>query len=223
MTTDVQEFEWAAMSSIEMIFRDPITIIIFLATLFFMSPLLTLFILVLLPVSGIIIGKIGKSLRKSSIELRIRMGALISMMEETIGGLRIIKAFVAEKKIEDRFNKENNGYTKLANKIYRRDYLASPMSEFLGVVTLMVVMYYGATLVLGKETTMSPEIFIGYIAVFSQIINPSKTVTKAYYSVQKGMAAIDRINTVIDAKEAIKNSPNSISKSSFDSKIEFKM
>ncbi len=222
MTTDVQEFEWAAMSSIEMIFRDPILIIIFLTSLFLMSPMLTLFILVLLPISGVIIGKIGKSLRKSSVDLRSRMGVLLSMMEETIGGLRIIKAFVAEKRIGDRFSKENNNYTKLANKIYRRDYLASPMSEFLGVLTLMIVMYYGATLVLGEKTEMSPEVFMGFIAVFSQIINPSKTVTKAYYSVQKGMAAIDRINTVIDAKEAIINSPNPISKSSFDSKIEFK-
>jgi subfamily B ATP-binding cassette protein MsbA len=119
MTSDVQEFEWSAMSSIEMVFRDPIMIIIFLSSLFFMSPLLTLFILILLPISGVIIGRIGKSLRKSSKEFRERMGNLIAQMEETIGGLRIIKAFIAEEKVKVRFEKENEKYTRLANRIFQ--------------------------------------------------------------------------------------------------------
>ncbi len=222
MTSDVQEFEWSAMSSIEMVFRDPIMIIIFLSSLFILSPMLTLFILVLLPISGVIIGRVGKSLRKSSKEFRERMGNLIAMMEETIGGLRIIKAFIAEKKVGTRFEEENHKYTRLANKIFRREYLASPMSEFLGVLTLLVVLYYGATLVLGGESEMQPQVFIGYIAVFSQIINPSKAVTTAYYRIQKGMAAIDRINDVLSAKEVIKDSKIASAKSSFNSLIEFK-
>ncbi len=222
MTTDVQEFEWSAMSSIEMVFRDPLMIIIFLSTLFFISPMLTLFILILLPISGIIIGRIGKSLRKSSKEFRHRMGSLLSLMEESIGGLRIIKAFTAEKQVQNRFEEENYKYTKLANKIFRREYLASPLSEFLGVFTLLVVMYYGASLVLGETSDMSPEVFIGYITVFSQIINPSKAVTTAYYRVQKGMAAIDRINDILNAEEVIKECEKPISKQTLDSKIEFK-
>jgi subfamily B ATP-binding cassette protein MsbA len=221
-TSDVQEFEWSAMSSIEMVFRDPIMIIIFLTTLFFMSPTLTLFILILLPISGIIIGRIGKSLRKSSKEFRERMGNLITMMEETIGGLRIIKAFIAEKKVSERFEKENNKYTRLANKIFRREYLASPMSEFLGVLSLLIVLYYGATLVLGGESEMKPQVFIGYIAVFSQIINPSKAVTTAYYRIQKGMAAIDRIDNVLKTEEIIKDSQIAATKKNFESKIEFR-
>ncbi len=222
MTTDVQEFEWSAMSSIEMVFRDPLMIIIFMSTLLFISPMLTLFILILLPISGIIIGRIGKNLRKSSKEFRERMGNLLSLMEETIGGLRIIKAFTAETQIQNRFETENHKYTKLANKIFRREYLASPLSEFLGVFTLLVVMYYGASLVLGEQSEMSPEVFIGYITVFSQIINPAKAVTTAYYRIQKGMAAIDRINDILEAKEAITNSDKPIKKDSFESKIEFK-
>ncbi len=222
MTTDVQEFEWSAMSSIEMIFRDPILIIIFLSTLLFINPALTLFILILLPISGFIIGTIGKNLRKSSKEFRERMGNLLSLMEETIGGLRIIKAFTAKKQVQNRFESENQKYTRLANAISRREYLASPLSEFLGVFTLLIVMYYGASLVLDSKSEMTPEVFIGYITVFSQIINPSKAVTTAYYRIQKGMAAIDRINTVLSAEEIIKEKEKVISKHSLDSQIEFK-
>jgi ATP-binding cassette, subfamily B, bacterial MsbA len=222
MTTDVQEFEWSAMSSIEMVFRDPVLIIIYLVSLFMISPSLTLIILILLPISGIIIGRIGKSLRKSSTEFRSHMGTLMSMMEETIGGLRIIKAFNAEKKAKDRFFTENRKYTYLANRIFRREYLASPMSEFLGVLTLLVVMYYGASLVIGENSSLAPEVFIGYIGIFSQIINPSKAVTTAYYRIQKGMAAIDRINQVLDAEMAIKEKPGAVHIEKFGASIEFK-
>jgi subfamily B ATP-binding cassette protein MsbA len=222
MTTDVQEFEWSAMSSIEMLFMNPIIILLYLGSLIFISPFLTLFILVLLPVSGLIIGKIGKTLKKQSKEYRERMGLLLSMMEETLGGLRIIKAFVAERKVEERFISENKAYTKIANKIFRREYLASPLSEFLGVLTLIIVLYYGASRVLGQESTLAPDVFIGYIIIFSQIINPAKQITTAYYKILKGLAAIERINAVLDAEESIKNAKNPIEISEFNSEIEFK-
>jgi ATP-binding cassette, subfamily B, bacterial MsbA len=222
MTTDVQEFEWSAIASIEMVFRDPILIIIYLVSLFIISPVLTTIILVLLPISGFIIARIGKSLRKSSAEFRERMGTLLSMMEETLGGLRIIKAFVAEKKVENRFISENNKYTRVANRIFRREYLASPLSEFLGVLTLIIVMNYGASLVIGEKSEMKPEIFIGFMLIFSQIINPAKAVTNAYYRIQKGMAAIDRINNVLDAEHMIKESLNPIRTKEFNSDFEFK-
>lgn len=222
MTTDVQEFEWSAMSSIEMVFRDPIMIIIFLTSLFVISPPLTIMILVLLPISGIIIGRIGKSLRKSSVELRQRMGNLMSLMDETIGGLRIIKAFVAEKKAKDRFFNENKKYTIVANRIFRREYLASPLSEVLGVLTILVVMYYGARQVIGEQSDLEPQVFIGFIIIFSQIINPAKAVTTAYYRIQKGMAAIDRINQVLKTEEIIKDKECATAISEFNSKIEFK-
>lgn len=221
MTSDVQEFEWSVISSIEMIFRDPILILIFLSFLLITSPLLTVAIIVLLPISGIIIGRLGKSLKKSSIEYREQMGVLLSIMEETIGGLRIIKAFVAEHKVESKFIKENALYAKISNHIYRREYLASPLSEFLGVLTLMVVMYFGASLVLGNKANMSPEIFIGYIVVFSQIINPAKSVTTAYYRVQKGLAAIARINEVLDTEINIKEKDDAKPINEFKQNITF--
>ncbi|MFN8254087.1 MAG: ABC transporter ATP-binding protein [Bacteroidales bacterium] len=222
MTTDVQEFEWSAIASIEMIFRDPIMIIAFLGSLFFMSPQLTLIILVLLPLSGYLIGRIGKSLRKHSVEYRQRMGLLLSMMEETLGGLRIIKAFVAEKKVEERFRTENSKYTRVANRIFRREYLASPMSEFLSILSLLAVLNYGAMLVLGKKAEMAPEMFVGFIAVFSQIIVPVKNVTTAYYRIQKGMAAIDRINEVLRAEHQIKEIENPVPINEFKAEIEFR-
>ncbi len=222
MTTDVQEFEWSAIASIEMIFRDPIMIVAFLGSLIFLSPQLTLIILILLPVSGILIGRIGKSLRKHSVEYRERMGTLLSMMEETLGGLRVIKAFVAEKKVEDRFQIENNKYTRVANRIFRREYLASPMSEFLSVFSLLIVLNFGAMLVIGKQSNMPPEVFIGFIAIFSQIIVPAKSVTSAFYRIQKGMAAIDRINEVLRAEHQIKEIAKPSPIKEFNSSIEFK-
>jgi len=221
MTSDAQEFEWSAIASIEMIFRDPILIIIFFTSLLFISPGLTLLIVILLPLSGLIIGRVGKSLKKTSAEARRRMGTLLAYMEETIGGLRIIKAFNAEKKIEQKFVNENRDYTKVVNRVFRREYLASPLSEFLGVLTLMIVMYYGATMVLGEQSDMSPEIFIGYIAIFSQIINPSKAVTSAYYRVQKGLAAMERINVILDTEISIKERENAQSITEFNNNIVF--
>ena len=219
MTTDAQEFEWSALATIEMFFRDPVLILIFFGSLVFFSPRLTFFVLVLLPISGYIIGKVGKSLKRSSSEARKRMGNLLSFMEETIGGLRIIKAFNAEKKIEQRFVKENNIFTRVMNTVARRDYLASPLSEFLGVLTLIIVLYYGGQMVLGKQNTISPEIFIGYIGIFSQIIPPAKSVTTGYYRVQKGLAAMNRISEVMDTKIAIADKPNAITIKEFRDKI----
>ncbi|OQX99157.1 MAG: antibiotic ABC transporter ATP-binding protein [Bacteroidetes bacterium 4572_117] len=221
MTTDVQEFELSAISTLEMIFRDPVHIIIFLASLFFISPSLTILILIFFPLSGFLVSKIGKSLRRSSTEYRQRMGTLMSIIEETIGGLRIIKAFVAESKMLDRFYGENYKYTKIANRIYRKEYLASPLSEFFSVLTLLIVMYYGATMVLGNETAMQPEVFIGYITIFSQIIAPAKGIATAYYRIQKGMASIDRINEVISTEIKIKEDANPLNISKFTSSIEF--
>ena len=221
MTNDVLEYEWSVLASIEMLFRDPLLILIFLGTLLFINPFLTLFIFILLPISGFIIGKIGKSLRKNAAEFRVKMGSLLSITEETLSGLRIIKAFVAEDKVKNKFYTENDLNTRIANKLLRKEYLASPLSEFLGVFTLIVVMYYGATMVLGEQSDMSPEIFIGYIVIFSQIINPSKAVTSAYYRIQKGLAAMERINVILDTEIIIKDEENAKAISEFSNDIIF--
>jgi ATP-binding cassette, subfamily B, bacterial MsbA len=221
MTNDLKEIEWTIMTSIEMLIRNPLTIIIYLVTLILMSPQLTLFVLILIPVSGAIIGTIGRSLKKSSRRAQEQIGTLLSKIEETLSGLRIIKAFTAERFVYDNFVGFNEKYNKTMNKVYRKNYLASPISEFLGVLMITGIMYYGGSLVLNNESTLSAESFIAYIAVFSQIINPAKAFSQAFYNVQKGAASIDRINVILNAKNTIKEADKPIDVQSFQNEIEF--
>lgn len=222
MSGDVQEIEWSIMSSIEMVFRDPLTIIIYLFTLFFMSYQLTLFVLILLPISGFLIGRVGKTLKKQSSQGQRRMGTIISVVEETLSSLRIIKGFNAEPKMSDRFETMNNFYTRLMVRIFRRRYLASPMSEFLGSIVLVILMYYGGSLVLTNQSELSSQGFIAYLVIFSQIINPAKAFTQAYYNIQKGMASLDRIDSVLKADEVIHEKPEAQNITEFKSSIEFR-
>jgi ATP-binding cassette, subfamily B, bacterial MsbA len=222
MSGDVQEVEWSIMSSIEMIFRDPLTILIYLFTLFFMSYELTLFVLVLLPLSALIIGRIGKTLRKQSKQGQRRMGGILSVVEETLSGLRIIKGFNAEPKMKERFESMNGFYTRLMIKIFRRRYLASPMSEFMGTIVLVIMMYYGGSMVLNEQSSLSPSEFIAYIVIFSQVINPAKAFSQAYYNIEKGMASLDRIENVLNADDVIYEKSEPVSVPEFKSCIEFK-
>ncbi|NCO54940.1 MAG: ATP-binding cassette domain-containing protein [Bacteroidetes bacterium] len=221
MSSDIQEVEWSIMSSIEMIFRDPLTILIYFFTLLFMSYELTLLVLVLLPLSGFVIGKIGKTLRKQSNQGQRKMGGILSVVEETLSGLRIIKGFNAEPKMKERFNSMNSFYTQLMIKIFRRRYLASPLSEFMGTIVLVIMMYYGGSMVLNDKSYLSPQEFIAYIIIFSQIINPAKAFSQAYYNIQKGMASLDRIEAVLFADDIIYEKAEPISVTEFKSCIEF--
>ncbi len=221
MTNDLKEIEWTIMTSVEMLIRNPLTIIVYLVTLIFMSPQLTVFVLILIPVSGAIIGTIGRSLKKTSRKAQDQMGTLLSKIEETLSGLRIIKAFTAENFVFKSFFNFNEAYNNTMNRVYRKNYLASPMSEFLGVLMITGIMYYGGSLVLRNQGTLSPEAFIGYIAVFSQIINPAKAFSTAVYNVQKGAASIDRINIILEAKNTIIEKENAKSVNSFEKEIEF--
>ena len=221
MTNDLKEIEWTIMTSVEMLIRNPLTIIVYLTTLVIMSPQLTLFVLILIPVSGIIIGTIGRSLKRMSRKAQDQMGTLLSKIEETLSGLRIIKAFTAENFVFKNFLAFNEDYNNTMNKVYRKNYLASPMSEFLGVLMITGIMYYGGSLVLNNQSTLSPEAFIGYIAVFSQIINPAKAFSTAIYNVQKGAASIDRINIILNAENDIKEKKNAEEIKTFEEKIEF--
>ncbi len=222
MSSDVQEVEWSIMSSIEMIFRDPLTILIYFFTLLFMSYELTLFVLILLPLSGFVIGKIGKTLRKQSNQGQRRMGGILSVVEETLSGLRIIKGFNAEPKMKERFDSMNSFYTQLMIKIFRRRYLASPLSELMGTIVLVIMMYYGGSMVLNEQSNLSPQEFIAYIIIFSQIINPAKAFSQAYYNIQKGMASLDRIEAVLFADNVIHEKTEPVSITEFKSCIEFK-
>lgn len=202
-SSDVQEIEWSIVSSLEMIFRDPITIIFYLLTLFTLSSNLTLFSLILLPLAIWLISVIGKSLKRTSAKVQKRMGVLLSVIEETISGLRIIKGFNAIDFSYQKFADLNHGFYRLNNRLYRKRDLASPLSEFLGALILVVVIWYGGKLVITKPEEFSADMFILFILVFSQIIPPAKALSTAYYNIQKGAASLDRINDVLNAEERI--------------------
>lgn len=219
---DVNEIESSVMSSLEMAFRDPITIIIFLVSMFILSFQLTLFAILLLPVSGYIIGRIGKNLRKQSLRLQQQLGLLMSMLEETLTGIRIIKAFNAEKKASAAFEKSNNTYTRIIKKVQRRKFLASPLSEFLGTVVMMILMYVGGRLVLNDASVLTSEKFITYLIIFSQIINPAKAFSTGYYNIQKGMAAYERIDSIFKEEVTIKDNPSPVRINTFESAIEYR-
>lgn len=203
MTNDVHVVEWSIISSLEMLFSDPITIIVYLAGLIVISPHLSLFVLILLPISALIIGRLGKTLKTTALKGQKKMGIILSIMDETLGGLRVIKAFNSEERVKKRFFSVNNFYTRIMIKMYRRQYLGTPLSEFLGTVVVVFIMWYGGSLVLGAQTTLSPENFIGYLVIFSQIINPAKSFSTAWYNVQKGLASAERIEEVLTAKNQV--------------------
>ncbi len=222
MTTDVQEVEWSIMSSLEMFFRDPISILSFLAVLFTISPKLTIFILILLPVSGLIIGQIGKSLKRTSDKGQKQMGILLSIIEETLSGLRIIKAFTAIDFADKRFEKTNNHFFRLMVRLYRKRDLASPLSEFLGAVVISIVLWFGGQLVFTPGNLLDAATFLTYMLIFSQILNPAKTITQAWYNLQKGAASLDRIQQVLNEPEVIEEIPNAVAKKTFEKEIEFR-
>jgi len=222
VTNDVQEVEWGIMNSLEAAFREPLNIIIFLITMFSMSPELTLFVLVLLPIAGLIIGRIGKSLKKKSSLAQEKVGELLSNLDESLGGLRIIHAFTAEEKSKERFGNINQNLYRLLNKIGRRRDLASPLSEFLGALVLTVVMYFGGRLVLGVDANLEPSEFIAFIAIFSQLIPPAKSLTTAWYNIQKGLASAERIYHILDAPVAVKDVENPQSIHAFTDGVSFK-
>ncbi|MCX6245534.1 MAG: ABC transporter ATP-binding protein [Bacteroidetes bacterium] len=222
MTNDVQEIEWSIMSSLEMAFRDPITLLAYIGTLFALSPSLTIFVLVLLPVSGVIIGRIGKSLKRTSDKGQKKMGVILSIIEETISGLRIIKAFNAITFAENRFSKTNQEYTRLMIRLYRKRDLASPLSEFLSVLVVCIVLYYGGNLVFTHGNLLDAATFLVYIGIFSQLMPPAKAITQAYYNIQKGAASVERITQVLQEPEIIEEKPDAIAKKDFSNEIVYK-
>ena len=222
ITTDVQEVEYSIMNYLEMIVRDPITILVYIAFMFSVSPQLTLFVLVLLPVTGLLIGYIGKSLRRSSKVGQSRMAGMLSTIEETISGLRIIKAFNAIKYSDERFRDQNSQFSRLMLSIYRRRDLSSPLSEFMSSVVIVIVLWFGGRLVLGESAVIDAADFIVYILVFSQIIPPAKTFAQGFYSIQKGIASAERIFEILDAEEVITEKKNAKSISDFKSTIEYR-
>jgi len=222
MTSDVLEVEWSIMSSLESVFREPIAIVASVVVLFIMSPSLTIFVMVLLPLSGFLIGQIGKSLKRTSDKSQKRMGFILSVIEETIGGLRIIKGFTAINSTEKKFKDINQDYTNLMIRLYRKRDLASPLSEFLGVGVVVTILWYGGRLILSNESALDAAAFLVYLGIFSQILNPAKAITAAFYNVQKGAASVERIEAVLDAPEIIEEKPNALVKTDFEKEIEYR-
>jgi len=222
MTNDVQEVEWSIMSSLEMAFRDPITILCYLVFLFVLSRSLTIFVLIFLPVSGFIIGRIGKSLKRTSDKSQKRMGFILSMIEETISGLRIIKAFNAISFAGNRFMKINSEYTRLMTRLYRKRDLASPLSEFLGVMVVTIVLWYGGRLVFTPGNLLDAAAFMVYLGIVSQLMPPAKSITQAYYNIEKGAASVDRISQVLNEPEVIMEKADAICKKEFSHEIEYR-
>jgi subfamily B ATP-binding cassette protein MsbA len=206
MTSDVHEIEWSIMATLEVIFRDPFSIILYLFALVFMSPQLTLFVFVLFPIAGFLIARIGKSLKRTTNRSREQFGGIMAIIEESLGGLRIIKAFTSEKIIGDKFRNQNLVYTNTMIRMYRKIDLSSPMSEFLGTLVLVIVMYFGGKLVLEQSAQLPASLFITYIAVFSQIIPPARALTNAYYNIQRGISATERVSMILEAPELITDS-----------------
>lgn len=219
---DVTEVENSIMSSLDMFLKNPVLIVVFLASMLVMSPSLTLFIFMVLPIAGFIIGKVGKSLKKVSREGQDKMGVLLTIIEETLGGLRIIKAFNAERKMETRFDGELNQYRSIMNRLMWRRELAHPMSEFLGTILVVIVVWFGGTLILSQNSELSGPEFIAYLGIFYQIINPAKAFTNALYSIQKGLAAMDRIDMILLADITIREKENALPVSTLKGDISYR-
>ena len=208
MTGDVQEVEASVMSSLEMLFQSPIIIIVNLSIMLLMSWQLTLFVFILLPIMGLLIGRVGKNLKRHSWEGQTKMGEILALMEETLSGLRIIKAFNAENKMKQRFSDENEQYRRIQNRLMHRRSLAHPVSEFLGTIIIVIILWFGGTLVINGEGSLTAEDFLSYIALFYLILNPAKNLTNAYYSVLKGLAAMERVDMILLAESSIKEVEN---------------
>ena len=218
---DVNEVENSVMSSLDMLFKNPILILIYLTTMTLLSWQLTLFVLVVLPVMGFVMGRVGRTLKRSSFEAQNKWGMLMSQVEETLSGLRVIKAFNAENRISERFHAGSNEFRRMSNRIARRQQLAHPMSELLGTITIAVVLWFGGSLILGGKGVIDAATFIYYLTIFYSIINPAKELSKSAYAVQRGLASMERIDKILHAENPI-SEPAQPLKISFRDHIQYR-
>ena len=218
---DTQEVEFTILASLKLFMTEPITAGIFLTALFYLSVRLTLYALLILPLTFLVIGRIAASLKKNARTLKQRLGSILAHVEESVAGLRIIKSSNAQKMAEGVFHRLNDDFTRTQTKLYRKVDLASPLSEFLGVSIVMVILIIGGHLVLSTQTTLTAELFITYIALFTQIINPLKNISTAFSNYKRGQAALERVCDVLNAEDNIQSVENPIQVRDFSSAIEF--
>lgn len=203
MSGDVSEIENSITSSLDMLLKNPILIISYFTTLFITSWQLTVFTLLVLPTMGWVMGQVGRKLKRQSLEAQEKWSETMSQLEETLGGLRIIKAFVAEEKMINRFNKCSNEFRQATNKVATRQSLAHPMSEFLGTILIVIVLWFGGSLILGEKSTIDAPTFIFYMVILYSVINPLKDFSKAGYSIPKGLASMERVDKILKAENNI--------------------
>ncbi|MBK9733660.1 MAG: ABC transporter ATP-binding protein [Saprospiraceae bacterium] len=219
MTLDVQEVEWSILNVIEVIFKSPIIMIGSIFFMFYISPSLTLFVFILVAFAGLIIGRIVTNLKAHSTDVQDSIATLTSQVEETLGGIRMIKGFNAEKYNATKFDEENKTFKNTLTKVVNKRDLASPISEFLGVSVVTVLMWYGSNLVFKQE--LDPETFFAFVFAFYQVIEPAKSFSSAYFTIQKGLAAMDRINRIMDTNNELVSIENALKKTTFDQNITF--
>jgi subfamily B ATP-binding cassette protein MsbA len=203
MTNDIQEVENSIVQSLRVIFKEPVTVILYFAVLFFMSVQLTLFTILLIPVSGAIIGYVTKRLKKTAEQSQESLGRIVTILDETIGGMRVVKAFGGRKFVQDKFAEETDYYARVNVSMARKYELASPISQFLGVTVVAGILLYGGNLVLTNTSSLSASEFIAYIILFTQVLNPAKEISRAVSSIQRGLASARRIFEVVDAQPLI--------------------
>lgn len=221
MTNDVQEVENSVVQSLRVVFREPVTIILYFGALFFMSVKLTLFTILIIPFSGAIIGGITKRLKKKAVESQESLGRIVNILDETIGGMRVVKAFGARGYVYDKFDVETDRYSTINVSMARRNELASPISQFLGVFVVAGILLYGGSLVLNNASDLSASEFLAYIILFTQVLNPAKEISRAMSTVQRGLASAERIFKVIDTRPEIQDPSNPRKLAGFDRAITF--
>ncbi|PZV82900.1 ATP-binding cassette, subfamily B, MsbA [Algoriphagus aquaeductus] len=222
MTNDVQEVENTIVQSLRVVFREPVTILLYFAVLFFMSVKLTLFTILIIPISGAIIGGITKRLKKRAVQSQQSLGRIVNILDETIGGMRVIKAFNGEQFVGEKFDRETAYYSQVNVSMAKKNELASPISQFLGVSVVAGILVYGGSLVLSGESDLSASDFITYIIIFTQVLNPAKEISRAMSSIQRGIASAERIFEVIDTPSQIKSPDHPKPLSGFSQSIDFK-
>lgn len=222
LTNDLQDVEFSTISFLESFFREPILISFYLFAMIKLSPELSLFLLIFLPIAGLVIGRIGRSLKKVSTGVQEKLGEILSTIEETLGGIRVVKAFNAEQQQLGRFVRENNALLNIKNRAIRKRDLASPVSETLGILAVCSVLYYGGALVLNHNVSLSGPDFLTFIVIFTQVINPLKAFSTASYNIQRGAASIERIQRLISEEQTIKDDPNPIHIETFNHSIELR-
>lgn len=222
MTNDINEVEVSVISVLEVFIREPLTIVIFLGAMICISPILSLFIFIFLPLAGLVIGMVSKTLRKSSNTSQQYLGEILAIIDETLTGMRVVKAFNAERHQQLRFTKMNNDLFRIRNKISARRELASPLSEVMGIIVVSIILWVGGRLVLTHQGTLTGPMFIGYLALFTQIINPFKNLSSAFSNLKKGSAALQRIEDILQVEASIKEIPNAKPIHHFEHQIELR-